>query len=109
PIGEFFAIVYVRGIAGKEGGVDEGRARGIELRYEAAAFGGARGRRESEAVRTRHVGVTAGVHGDPADAVTVVTNGTQVGGVDQGRARGIELRHEDVGALDQFSGGWGLA
>src|SRR5439155_1341003 len=92
--------------------VNQGGARGIELRHEdvrardlaaicaakprieAGLEGSRSGREISRVGRARDISVAVGVHGDP---ITVDTaNATEVGGVDEGGARGIELRHEGI-------------
>ncbi len=47
-----------------------------------------------EMVYARHVGVAGGVHGDAGNRV--IAAAAEVGGVDQGRAGGVQLRHEGV-------------
>src|SRR5207302_7232486 len=75
-----------KAVADGVGGVDEGRTRGIELRYESAAGkGGARGRREVRAGQARYVGVAGGGRGDSCDAGRVAAHGG--GGGEGGGAR----------------------
>src|SRR5438093_12877253 len=89
------------------GGVDEGGAQGVDLRHEdmglAAPEGGLespRGRREvSRRGGSYHVGVAGGVQGDSIG--DVIATSAEVGGVDEGGARGIELRDEGVATGDK--------
>src|SRR5439155_24364197 len=82
------------------GGVGEGGAGGVELRHEGveAAEGrleGPRSRREVERPSAaRHIGAAGGVHRDAV--ATITTTAPEVGGVDEGGARGVELRHEGI-------------
>src|SRR5439155_5778387 len=99
----------VQAAAAEKGGVDQGRAGGVELHHEGiedAAEGlpdGARGRgevrREGEA---RDVGIAGGIncYGVP----TVGRESAEVGGVDQRRAVSVEFRHEGVSTAGK--GGW---
>src|SRR5437016_6708128 len=48
---------------------------------------------------TRHVDVAGRVHGNPGSIVKVTA--PQVGGVEEGGAGGVQLRHEGVGKADQ--------
>ena len=86
------------------GGVDEGRAAGIDLchkgnaRVVAVATDGLEGvRRCRESVRpspARHVSVAGGVHGDPV--ARVIRLAAKVAGVHEGGTDGIELRNERI-------------
>src|SRR5256885_307888 len=88
------------GVVGKS--VDEGGADGIELRYEGVVLArraagrrleSPRGRRKVTGVgQSCHVGVAGCVHGDPLAPFFPIA--PEVGGVDESRAGGIELRHE---------------
>src|SRR5438093_13074552 len=99
--------------AAEVGGVDEGGAQRIELRHEGIGLVQAaaleplespRGRREGTGGGLScHVGVAGGVHGDPQALIVVIA--PKVGGVDEGGASGIELRHESVVAGEEVGGG----
>src|SRR5439155_15340274 len=85
----------------EKGGVDEGRAGGIELRHEGVEEATAEGRLESAQGRgevaygaARHVGVAEGVYRN--GEALVRPKPTQIGGVEEGGAGGIEFRHEGV-------------
>ena len=98
----------VEGVAADEGRVDERVARRVELRQEAfkkaAAECGLQGVGCGEVGRTSlagDVGVAGGVHCDPdAHVVTGEVHGVaaaaEVGGVDERRARRVELGDEGV-------------
>src|SRR5882672_9437400 len=67
-----------------------------------------RGGKISRIGASRDVGVTARVHGDAGASVKVVA--AQVGGVNEGRAGGIQLGHKGVGeaaAESRLERAWG--
>ena len=86
------------------GGVDQGAAACVELGqerdYAPVGQGSLIGaRRHREGVRrgdgcAGHVGAAGGIHRDAVRCV--VGHGAQAGGVDEGAAGGVELRHESV-------------
>ena len=86
---------------GEVRGVNEGRARGIELRCERTAGGAGWLERPWSRRKVRgaggpcYVSVTGRVQGDRRAVIPVAA--PEVGRVDEGRARGIELGHERVG------------
>ena len=91
--------------AAQEAGVDQGRAGGVHLGHEgvvAPAVGGLEhpgGLREGGGGGVGvagHVGVAGPVHRDAV--ADVVAAAAQEAGVDQGRAGGVHLGHEGVGA-----------
>src|SRR5205807_10189057 len=101
------------GSAGEIGGVDEGRAAGIELCHEDVVLatgeaGLERPRRCREVARgsgARHVGIAAGVHGDPAAAK--VAKLAKEGGVsehriDNERPVGVIASHLEANPLRAF-------
>ena len=92
--------------AAQVGGVDQGRAGGIQLRHKRVAVGQGTvtaGGLERVTVgksvegQPRHVGVAGGIDGDAV--ATSSPAAAQVGGVDQGRAGGIQLGHKRVAEL----------
>ena len=94
------AIIIAR--AAEVGGVDQGGARRVQLRHEGVEVsaavgrlkGAGRGREVGGSSEARHVGVAGSVHGDAPAKVTA--RAAEVGGVDQGGARRVQLRHEGV-------------
>src|SRR5205823_13663699 len=75
-------------VGDSEEAVGDTRGGGLE-----AARGG---RKVAGGGESRNVGVCAGVHGDRVACVTAAA--AEIGGVDEGGAGGIELRHEGVPA-----------
>src|SRR5439155_9244118 len=69
---------------------DEGVTVAAERRLECPG----RRRKVGRVGAARYVGAAGGVHGDSEAAVLLAA--ADEGGVDEGRARGIELRHEGV-------------
>src|SRR6267143_1430430 len=85
------------------GGIEEGGAGGVELRYEGVAAAGERGLEGSRGDRevgrggaARHVGVAEAVHRD-AEAAALTPAPAEIGGIDECGAGGVELRYEGVG------------
>src|ERR1035438_7836560 len=106
------AIAVVATASAQVGGVEKRRAGGVQLAHEgvvAAARGGLEGAWRGGKVvlgLTCDIGVARGVHRDgraPASAPA------QVGGVEQGRASGVQLGHEGifVPAESGLEGPWG--
>src|SRR5439155_30689 len=95
-------VPLIGAAAAEVGGVDKRRARGVELRHESVreVKGGLEGARGGGEVRregpTRHVRAAGGIHGNAVGRVTAAA--AEVGGVDQGGAGRIKLRHEGVAA-----------
>ena len=93
------------------GGVDERRARRVDLRHKGVLDAAVLGRIQHRAGRravggeisrdraARHIGRAFGIHRD-VDA-HVLAAPAQVGGVHERRARGAELGHEGVGETAQ--------
>src|SRR3989442_11241849 len=95
------AVAIVIGVPTEVGGIDEGRSKRVELRHEgvvAAVVGRVEGPGGSRKVRgisrSSHVGAPRGVDGD-SEAV-VIAAPPEVGGVDESRAKRVQLRHEGV-------------
>ena len=111
--GEGHRLAVDRGVdrRGGDGGRRAGQDRS-KLGHEGvvvAPIGGLQGVGGREVGRigdARHVGVAGRVHGDAIAIITAAA--AEVGGVDQGRARRVQLRHEGVGdAPEEWpAGGW---
>src|SRR5712691_1556426 len=92
--------------AAEIGGVDKPRTGGIQFRHKGViktAIAGKsvvplesakRCRKVWRVSSARDVGVAGCVYGD--SGAVFIANATQVGGIDEDRAGGIELRHEDI-------------
>ena len=87
------------GTVSKIGGIDEGRARRIELCHEGTgAAGGLESSRRRREVggecNSCHIGVTTGVHGDCVAPLSAAA--AEISGIDEGGAGGIDLHNESV-------------
>src|SRR5208337_2585428 len=84
------AVAIIPAAAAQVGGVDQGRAGGIQLRHERSVIPHGlverlkrvRGGEVGRISPTCHVGVAGGIDGDAV--AFVITTAAQVGGVDQG-------------------------
>src|SRR5207245_645222 len=99
------ATAEVIAAAAEVGGVAQRRAAGIELRHKNIELTAAKSwlqrirRREVGRLGLpRHVGLAGSVYGNAhvRAAAALIAAAAEVGGVDQRRAGGIELRHKSI-------------
>src|SRR5206468_1531175 len=95
--------------AAEVGRVTAGRARAVELRHEGiidARVHGLKSARSGREVARRgspgEIGIAGTIDRDPG--ANILAAAAEVGGVKQGRARAVELRHESITEIASTSG-----